>query len=480
MTRTASPTASRANSVPTLRALIVDDEESLADSISEGLTRQGYLCRTAYTPQTARAMIQADPPDILLTDLRLEHETEGLDLLAFAKQTDPATEVILITAYGSIETCRAALQKGAFDYVTKPVDWGELQALVRRAAEKIRMTRQIVDLQSQLDERFGFEGIIGVSASMARIVRTIRQVAASDIPVLLQGESGTGKELLAHAIHTNSARRNRPFVALNCAGLSESILEDELFGHVKGAFTGAGSDRKGRFEYADGGTLFLDEIGDMPGNFQAKLLRVLENGEIVRLGANDPIRVDVRLISATNRDLARLVEDRQFRQDLFYRIKGVTVAIPPLRERREDIPPLIDHFLRFAAQTQGRALPELAPQARRVLTEYDWPGNVRQLKTTIETMMVLSGPVGDADAPPVLDVADIPDEVRGGARGGGASVSSLVGISLEQAEKLLIANTLKLVDGNRERAAQMLGIGERTLYRKIKEFGLSESDPEGS
>ena len=261
-------------------------------------------------------------------------------------------------------------------------------------------------------------------------------------------------------------------MALNCAGLSESILEDELFGHVKGAFTGAAGDRKGRFEHADGGTLFLDEIGDMPANFQAKLLRVLENGEMVRLGSNEPIRVDVRLISATNRDLGQLVESKQFRQDLYFRVKGVTVTIPPLRERREDIPLLAEHFLHAAAKTHDRPIAGFTTSAMRVLAEFDWPGNVRQLKTAIETMVVLA----DADKT-TLDVADIPDEIRpaGGSQAGQAAASAgLAGVSLEQVEKLLIQNTLTLTAGNREAAAKMLGIGERTLYRKIKEYGLAD------
>ena len=454
-----------------VNVLIVDDEEPLAESLADGLTRCGYRCRTANSPLQARGLMQGSPPDILITDLRLETGTEGLDLLAQAKQLDPKIEVILVTAFGTVDTCKAALQQGAFDYITKPLDWGELRAIVRRAAERVLMTRQIRELREQLDEKFGFEGIIGQSPALARIIRTVRQVAASSIPVLLQGESGTGKELLANAVHVNSERRDKPFVALNCAGLSESILEDELFGHVKGAFTGASGDRKGRFEHADGGTLFLDEIGDMPANFQAKLLRVLENGEMVRLGTNEPIRVDVRLISATHRDLGELVESRQFRQDLYFRIKGVTVTIPPLRQRREDIPLLVQHFLRLAAKSQDRPIPTISPAATRILTEFDWPGNVRQLKTAVETMLVLS----DRNAT-TLDVALIPEEIAGGATGRSAALPSLAGVSIDEVEKLLIANTLKLVDGNREQAAKMLGIGERTLYRKIKEYGLSEED----
>ncbi len=469
-----------------LSVLVVDDEEPLADSIAEGLTRHGYRCRKANTPEQARSLLASQTPDIVVTDLRLEGGDEGLDILRQARGLSPAPEVILITAFGTIDTCRAALQQGAFDYITKPVDLGELRAVVRRAGERILLTRQVNQLREQLDERFGFDGIIGQSAAMTRIVRTIRQVAVSNIPVLLQGESGTGKELLANAIHVNSPRKNKPFVALNCAGLSESILEDELFGHVRGAYTGATGERKGRFEHADGGTLFLDEIGDMPAAFQAKLLRVLENGEVVRLGSNEPIRVDVRLISATNRDLGGMVQAKQFRQDLFFRIKGVTVTIPPLSQRREDIPLLVEHFLRKSAEAHGRAVPAITPAAMRTMIDFAWPGNVRQLKTTIETMVVLSNPEAK-----VLDVADIPEEIRGvGHRASAESQEpvaaiqppspSLVGMSIEQAERMLIQNTLLLLKGNREQAARMLGIGERTLYRKIKEYRLAEDDKSGA
>jgi two-component system response regulator HydG len=322
-------------------------------------------------------------------------------------------------------------------------------------------------LQEQLDGDGSFEGIIGKSASMMNVVKTARQVAASDIPVLIMGESGTGKELIAKAIHNNSRRRKQRLVALNCAGLSESILEDELFGHVRGAFTGAQGEREGRFEHADRGTLFMDEIGDMPQAMQAKLLRVLENGEVVRLGSNDPIRVDVRLISATNRNLDEMVADRHFREDLYFRIKGVTIHLPPLRERREDIPLLTYYFLQRAAERYGRPMPPMDPKVQQMLMGFSWPGNVRQLKTAIENLLILS-PEG------TLSPESLPREIAGAAPGAGPGMNNLVGISIEQAERELIKNTLKMVNGNREQAANILGIGERTLYRKIKEYGITE------
>jgi two-component system response regulator HydG len=303
---------------------------------------------------------------------------------------------------------------------------------------------------------------------MQKVISTARQVAASDIPVLIMGESGTGKELIARAIHNHSRRRKERLVALNCAGLSESILEDELFGHVKGAFTGAAGEREGRFEHADGGTLFMDEIGDMPQAMQAKLLRVLENGEVVRLGSNEPIRVDVRLISATNRILDEMVAEKKFREDLYFRIKGMTIFIPPLRERREDIPLLVHYFMQNASERYGKQLDGIEPEAQQVLMSYSWPGNVRQLKNVIENMVVLS-------AGARLSHESLPSDIRpaGGDVTLAGGMNNLVGISIEQAEKELIRNTLKMVNGKREEAARILGIGERTLYRKIKEYDLT-------
>jgi two-component system response regulator HydG len=285
--------------------------------------------------------------------------------------------------------------------------------------------------------------------------------------VLIQGESGTGKELIARAIHNNSRRRKQRLVAMNCAGFSPTILEDELFGHVRGAFTDARTDRPGRFEHANHGTLFLDEIGDMPQEMQAKLLRVLENGEVVRLGSNEPLRVDVRLVSATNKDLDQMVADRVFREDLYFRIKGTTIHIPPLRERREDIPLLIHYFLQQASERYAKPIEGLEPEVQQVLMSYGWPGNVRELRNAIENMVVMS-----TRPKPGLD--SLPDKIRPAAGAGSAvgGMTNLVGISLTQAEKELIRNTLKMVNGNREQAAKILGIGERTLYRKIKEYDL--------
>ena len=448
--------------------LIVEDEIAHAEAIEEGLSRLGHRCTAVHDGESAVLRLGAQSFDIVVTDLCLGGEVDGLGVLAAAMQHSPGTKVILITAHSSVNTCRTALQQGAFDYIEKPLDLDELRAVVTRAAEHTAQRRVIRDLKQRLDQKYGFENIIGNSREVLSILDTLRRIAPTDIPVLILGESGTGKELLANAIHQNSRRADKRFVAINCAGLSETLLEDELFGHVKGAYTGAAGDRPGRFEHADGGTLFLDEIGDMPPAMQAKLLRVLENGEVVRVGSNEPLRVDVRILSATNSDLAKRVEEKTFREDLYFRIKGATLEIPALRDRREDIPLLIEEFIRLANESHGTKVKGLAADARRVLMAHRWPGNVRELRNVIENMVVLAG--GDK-----LTLTDLPPEIH--HRPGeiaNAQLGSLAGISIEEAEKQLIANTLKMVSGNREQAAHILGIGERTLYRKIKEYGLKE------
>ncbi|NQU74833.1 MAG: sigma-54-dependent Fis family transcriptional regulator [Planctomycetes bacterium] len=450
--------------------LVVDDEKPHADAIAEGLARPGHNTATVYSGEAAITRIKAQHFDVVVTDLCLGGAIDGLAVLDETRTHSPGTEVILITAHSSVDTCRRALQQGAFDYVEKPIDINELRAVVQRAAERTAQERTINELRRQLDAKYDFTAIVAQSPAMLVILDIIHRVAPSDLPVLIQGESGTGKELLAQAIHTHSRRKENRLVVLNCAGLSESILEDELFGHVKGAYTGAVGERKGRFEHADGGTIFLDEVGDMPLAMQAKLLRVLENGELVRLGSNESINVDVRLISATNHDLCELVVNKRFREDLYFRIKGALINLPALRDRREDIPVLIDHFLKDACRRHQKIITALTPESRRMLVAFDWPGNVRQLKNVIENMVVLADPQS-ADK---LTLDDLPPEIRTIAAGETASSAALVGMSIQDAEKQLISNTLKMVNGNREQAAQILGIGERTLYRKIKDYNLRE------
>jgi two-component system response regulator HydG len=412
----------------------------------------------------------------VVTDLMM-NDIGGLEILARAKQASEETEVIVVTGHGTIPSAVLAMQQGAFTYLQKPLDLGHLRAAVDKASEGVRLRRQNLELHRRLDEKFGFEGVVGSSPQMLALIERLKRIAPTDATVLIQGATGTGKELVAQAIHQNSPRKNKPFVALNCAALSENILESELFGHVRGAFTDASSDRVGKFEYANGGTLFLDEVGDMPMATQIKLLRVLESGEITRVGSNTPLKVNVRILSATNRNLEEAIESGAFRSDLYHRLKVVTIGIPALRERAEDIPLLIEHFVKQFARRHGKTIKGMSLAARVRLGSFEWPGNVRQLRNVIESMVVV-------DCDETLDVDDLPLELEPvAAVAGGAPVpagidmqaglAALVGRPLEEVERLFITETLKLTGGNREQAAQLLGIGERTLYRKIKEYQLS-------
>ena len=455
-----------------VRVLVVDNDILHARTVGEGLSRLGYECIVAGSGSEGAKRIAQEPFDVVVTDLMM-NDIGGLQILERAKQASSETEVIVVTGHGTVPSAVAAMQQGAFTYLQKPLDLGQLRAAVDKASEGVRLKRQNFELNRRLDEKFGFEGVVGSSPQMLALIERLKRIAPTDATVLIQGETGTGKELVAQAIHQNSPRKAKPFVALNCAALSENILESELFGHVRGAFTDASSDRMGKFEYANGGTLFLDEVGDMPLATQIKLLRVLESGQITRVGSNTPVQVNVRLLSATNRNLEDAITSGAFRSDLYHRLKVVTIAIPTLRERAADIPLLIEHFVRQFAKRHGKTIKGMSLAARMRLGAYAWPGNVRQLRNVIESMVVV-------DCDETLDVDDLPVELepvttagQAAADGQPMGLASLVGKPLEEIERLFIGETLKLTGGNREQAAEMLGIGERTLYRKIKEFQLS-------
>jgi DNA-binding NtrC family response regulator len=438
----------------------VDDERDHADGMVEALGKLPVEALAVYTGEHAIEVLRNQRVHVVVTDLKLDGQVDGLDVLREAKRSGNGTEVILITAYATIDNCKEALRQGAFDYLVKPLDIDQLRTLVEAACARHARTDQEQD--SLL-----FEGIKGVSPAMQGIFEVIRRIAPTSISVLIEGPSGTGKELLARAIHNNSLRRDKPFKPVNCAGLTETLLESELFGHVKGAFTGASTDRKGLFEIADKGTLFLDEIGDMPLTMQAKLLRVLEDGVVTPVGSNKATVVDVRVISATNHDLTKLIERNTFRQDLYFRIRGVNLVLPALRDRPEDIPILAEHFLREAVEDTGSKVTGITEAAMGILVAYEWPGNIRQLKNAIRTMVVMCDR-------PQIDVPDLPPEIspRRQLPGASASPASLAGVSLNELEKKAIADTLARTQGNREKAAKILGIGERTLYRKIREYNL--------
>ena len=449
------------------RVLVVDDDEGHAEALVDGLEISGHQCRIAHTGREAIDSLEVETFDCVLLDLVLQ-DMSGIDVLAEVRRLQPDAVALMITGHASIESAVDAMRKGAADYLTKPVNLTQLRKRVESTVEGARLRRTNVELRQRLDERFGFEGILGHSSAMEPVFKRLRMVSGTDASVLVLGESGTGKELVANAVHRNSRRADGPFVAVNCAALSEGLIESELFGHVKGAFTGAVAAKEGRIVYADGGTLFLDEVGDMPLDTQAKLLRVLETREVTAVGGNSSRKVDIRLVSATNQDLERMVGEGRFRGDLLFRLKVVTIDLPPLRERSGDVPILIDHFVREFARQHGREVRAISPETRAALVRYSWPGNVRELRNVIENMVVLA----QTD---VLQEADVPESV---ARGGDLAQREsggfdLAGRSLAEVEKELIRVNLELMSGNREKTAKVLGIGERTLYRKIKEYGLS-------
>lgn len=453
-----------------IRVLVVDNDVVHARTMGEALGRLGHEVTVVGNGSEGARRIEQDAFDVVVTDLMM-NDIGGLEILARAKRASAETEVIVVTGHGTIPSAVSAMQQGAFTYLQKPLDLGHLRAAVEKASEGIRLRRQNLELNRRLDEKFGFEGVIGSSPQMLALIERMKRIAPTDATVLIQGETGTGKELVAQAIHQNSPRKPKPFVALNCAALSENILESELFGHVRGAFTDASSDRVGKFEFANGGTLFLDEVGDMPMATQIKLLRVLESGEITRVGSNTPVRVNVRILSATNRNLEEAIESGAFRQDLYHRLKVVTVPIPPLRDRSGDIPLLIEHFVKQFAKRHGKTIKGLSLAARVKLGSYPWPGNVRQLRNVVESMIVV-------DFDETLDVDDLPLELEpdvpaaaAGPVDMNAGLAALVGKRLDDVERIFITETLRLTGGNREQAAGLLGIGERTLYRKIKDYG---------
>lgn len=453
-----------------IRVLVVDDDKAHAEVVAESLERVGFETEKANSGSAAQKKMENDPFDIVVTDLRLG-DTDGLAILRSARLLNPDGEVILITGHAEVRTAVEAIKQGAAHYLTKPLDMGELRSVVERSAEKVRLSQVNRDLRRQIDEKFGFEGVIGSSSRMHEVLAKLKHIAPTNATVLIQGETGTGKELVAKAIHNNSPRRNKPFVAMNCTALNENLLDDELFGHDAGAFTGAEKMRKGRFEHANGGTLFLDEVGDMPLQLQAKLLRVLENNEVTRIGSNDPIKVNVRVVSATHRDLDQAVADGKFRQDLFFRLNRLKIKLPPLRERREDIALLGNHFLKEFNQIHNKDVTAISEPVRRAMATYDWPGNVRELRNFMESMVVLDvdGILGPEDVQEgeVLKRISTTTPHHSGA-------DSLVGRPLSEVERYYIEQALNLMEGNREEAAKMLGIGERTLYRVIQDWKLQD------
>lgn len=476
------------------RVLIVDNDKDHARAMTETLERIGLDCTCSTSGPEGAEQIEKNNFDIIVTDLMMT-DVDGMKILSLAQEKLPDVEVILVTGHATIPRAVDAMQQGASNFLEKPITPKRLQTITSLAVDKLVLRRQNNELHGRLDEKFGFENLIYGSDSMQRVVDSLKRIAPTAAGVLITGETGTGKEVIAQAIHQNSPRKKKPFVAINTAAVAENLIESELFGHVKGAFTDAINDRIGKFEYANGGTLFLDEIGDMPMATQIKMLRVLEERKITRVGENKEIDVNVRVLAATNKDLEAEIEAGNFRSDLFYRLNIVTVNLAPLRERRDDILPLADYFRKSANKKNGKTIKSFSQDLRRWLLNYGWKGNVRQLKNVVESLVVM-----DLDG--TLDLDDLSPDLLDQAPAGvvasqqttqqsesgepvsesdsnqsltssvDGSDSHLIGKSLKEIERWVIENTLQLTGGNREETAKILQISERSLYRKLNEYKL--------
>ncbi|HAF11356.1 MAG TPA: two-component system response regulator [Chloroflexi bacterium] len=457
--------------------LVADDDASIRSLLKQLLSEEGFAVLEASTGIEVVEKVKESSPDLVIMDVRMP-ELDGIEALSRVKATNPKTAVLIMTAFGSSNAAIRAMELGAFDYITKPFELDKISHSVKRVLDYQDLTQEVEVLRDEISSLVQTERIVGNSPAMQEVYKTVGKVAKADATVLITGESGTGKELVAEALHFNSNRRSGPLVKVSCAALPESLLEAELFGHEKGSFTGAMTQRRGRFEMADKGTIFLDEIAEMTMPTQTKLLRVLQERKIERIGSNLPIKVDIRIVCATNKDLQKQVEQGKFRDDLYYRLNVINIHMPPLRDRKEDIPSLVEHFLakhRYSATAQPAAISE---EAIRRLMEYNWPGNVRELENVIERAVVLSRgqiitsrelPFGEHDA-------GEGEEGEGGEEKGD---SSFFKKSVAQFEKDLIMKALRDANGNRSKAAEMLGIYRRLLYAKIKEYGLEGYPPKG-
>lgn len=445
--------------------LVVDQDPSVTREIVGFLKDRGYAVEGVDDGEKAYNLLDERPFDVLITELR-SHRINGMRLMAVAKDRNPEICVILITREPDVEQATEAMRQGALDFQTKPLNLGKLEAVIQQGLGRQRLVLEQHELRRRLDEQYGLGSLVGRSRHMVKVYEAVRQIAPTRATVLIQGETGTGKDLVAQAIHNNSPRRDAPFVKLNCASIPEALVESELFGHVAGAFTGAIHTRRGRFELADKGTLFLDEVGELSLALQAKLLRVLESGQFERLGDSRTLHVDVRLIAATNRPLEKMVAEGTFRDDLYYRLRVVTIDMPALRRRREDIPMLVDHFIREACRANGKTIDGITRNAIDVLTRYEWPGNVRELRNIVEGMVIM------ARAGTLLDVSDVPQHLRRSTAPEVNEIRIPTGASMQEIERIVIEETMKVCGFNKEACAKTLGIGLRTLYRKLKEYDI--------
>jgi two-component system NtrC family response regulator len=452
--------------------LVVDDDSSVRRVVQMQLAEAGYAVRQAASGSEALRILAEAPPKLVITDLRMP-DLDGIELFRRIVENEIQTTVIMITAFGSIESAVQAMRLGAYDYITKPIDYEALLLAVHRAMERQNLIEEVRNLRSALDRRYGFESIIGRSKSLLRVLEMAARVAQHDSTVLIQGETGTGKELLARAIHYNSRRKSQAFVTINCGAIPKDLIEAELFGFSRGAFTGAHANKPGKVEIADGGTLFLDEVGELPLEAQVKLLRLIQQGEIERVGATSPKVINVRIVAATNRNLQAMVEDGTFREDLFYRLAVVPLALPPLRERKDDIPEVAEHLFHKAKEKHGMQNVRVAPSVIARLTAYRWPGNIRELENLVERMLVLSN--GEQ-----ITEEDLPAELRSVSQP--APNASLVldipeeGISLEGVERELLLRALEKAGGNQTKAARYLDISRRTFIYRMEKHGIGDGD----
>jgi DNA-binding NtrC family response regulator len=453
--------------------LVVDDEKSLRRVMQVQLEQRGYSVSTAEDTDQALAALQDGDFALVITDLRMAGRS-GMDLLKEVRRSLPGVQVIIVTAFATVDNAVEAMQNGAYHYVTKPVNYDELALVVERALEHTRLVNEVSNLRETLNEKYGFENVIGRSGSLLAILDMASRAARSTSTVLIGGETGTGKELLARAIHLHSPRRNQPFIAINCGAIPKDLLESELFGYRKGAFTGALDHKQGRIEAAQGGTLFLDEIGEMPLELQVKLLRLIQEGEVQKIGAVEPLKVDVRIVAATNRNLRRMAEDGEFREDLYYRLAVIPITLPPLRERTEDLPELVRHFWQKGVRKHGRDDLKLPDKLLPVFSRYHWPGNIRELENVVERVVVLS-------RGPEVTLQDIPEFLQ--------TERNLLDslrlelppdrISLDAVEKELILKALQRFDWNQSKAAQYLDLTRKTLIYRMEKHGIRERKAEG-
>ena len=448
------------------RILVVDDEESHRIMLRAVLKEEGYEVSEASDGTEAVKAVEQEPFDLILLDIRMR-TMDGIEALGEIRKISPLVPVLIMTAYASVKTAVEALKAGAFEYLTKPLDIDELKILIEKALELYHLRAENIALKERLGDRFNFSKIIGRSPKMKEVFDTLSLVAPTDATVLILGESGTGKELVANSIHHNSPRASQPFIKVSCAALPETLLEGELFGHEKGAFTGAIARREGRFQLAHRGTIFLDEVGEMSVTTQTKLLRVLQEKEFEPLGSTRTVKADVRVIAASNKDLEREVKEGRFREDLFYRLNVVPVSLPPLRERKEDIPALAAHFFAVYREKNRKELKDISGKAMDLLMRYDWPGNIRELENCMERAVILARGeiIAPADLPLTIQALSRDREIQG--------LNLPSGISLQEVEKALILKTLEDTGGNRSRAAEILGINRRTLQNKLKEYGIN-------